>query len=43
MERTRPLVTQVTVNGQPHAKFDQASGTIDLTGHTGELTLAIQH
>lgn len=36
-------ITGVTVNGKPHTGFDRASGTIDLTGHTGQLVLEIQH
>lgn len=34
-------VTRVVVNGRPHGKFDQATGTIDLTGYSGRLTLSI--
>ncbi len=36
-------LTRVTVNGEPHDKFDPASGTIDLTGRSGQLMLTIQH
>ena len=38
----RAHITEVKVNGQPHLAFDAASGTINLTGHTGELTLIIR-
>ncbi len=36
-------LTRVTVNGEPHDKFDPASGTIDLTGRSGELMLTVKH
>jgi hypothetical protein len=35
-------IAEVSVNGQAHSKFDRASGTIDLTGYSGDLTLMIQ-
>ncbi len=35
-------IVHVTVNGQPHGKFERATGTIDLTGHSGQLALTIQ-
>jgi len=35
-------VAQVMVNDRPHVKFDRATGTIDLTGESGELTLVIR-
>lgn len=36
-------ITRVTVNGQPHDRFDRKTGAIDLTGQSGWLDLAIQH
>ncbi|MHB9106911.1 MAG: glucosidase family protein [Armatimonadota bacterium] len=36
-------ITGVTVNGKPHTGFDRDTGTIDLTGHSGQLELVIQH
>ncbi len=36
-------ITRIAVNGQPHVKFDRATGTIDLTGHSGQLKLTIHH
>ena len=36
-------IIHVTVNGQPHGKFERATGTIDLTGQSGQLALTIQH
>jgi len=34
-------VTRVTVNGRPHEEVDRATGTIDLTGYSGQLTVTI--